>query len=117
MSQPYANGKYAYGYCDRTGFRYPLHELVYEIQNGIRTGLRVGRDVFDPDQPQNSLGKVRIFDPQALRNPRPDQGLDVSRAFFGWNPVGDGGQSPEGNGAMGMTGEVGTVTVSVGSSG
>ena len=48
MSQPYAKGRRAYGYCDKTGFRYPLHDLVYEVQNGIRTGSRVGRDVFDP---------------------------------------------------------------------
>lgn len=113
MGKPYAKSKYAFGFCDRTGFRYPLHDLVPEVQNGIRTGLRVGRDVFDPDQPQNSLGKIRVFDPQSLLNPRPDQGIEASRAFFGWNPVGDGGQSPEGNGDMGMTGEVGTVTISI----
>jgi len=113
MSQPYAKGRYAYGYCDRTGFRYKIEDLVYEVQNGIRTGMRVGRDVFDPDQPQNRLGRVRIFDPQALRDPRPDQGLSESREFFGWNPVGDGGDAPDGNGDMGLTGSVGTVTVSV----
>mgnify|MGYP003146296110 FL=1 len=113
MSQPYAKGRRAYGYCDKTGFRYPLHDLVYEVQNGIRTGSRVGRDVFDPDQPQNLLGKVRIFDPQAIRDPRPDQNLGESRGFFGWNPVGDGGNAPDGNGAMGLTGSIGTVTITV----
>ena len=25
----YARGKYAYGFCDLTGFRYPLNELLY----------------------------------------------------------------------------------------
>lgn len=117
MSQPYAKGEYAYGYCDRTGFRYSLRDLVYEVQNGVRTGLRVGRDVFDPDQPQNSLGKVKIFDPQALKNPRPDQGIVESRGFFGWSPVGDGGEAPEGNGAMALEGEIGSVTISIVSSG
>ena len=45
--------------------------------------------------------------------PRPDQGIEASRAFFGWNPVGDGGDAPDGNGDMGLTGSIGTVTVSV----
>jgi len=44
-----ATGKYAFGICDRTGFRYPINELVYEFDNGKRTGLRVGRDVADRD--------------------------------------------------------------------
>lgn len=56
MSSPYANGKYAFGFCDRTGFRYPLKDLVFEVRNGVKTGLRVGRDVVDPDQPQNFWG-------------------------------------------------------------
>jgi hypothetical protein len=49
-----------------------LSELVWEVQNGIKTGFRVGRDVVDPDQPQNFLGRVKINDPQSLQNPRPD---------------------------------------------
>ena len=53
MSSPYANGKYAFGFCDRTGFRYPLKDLVFEVRNGVKTGLRVGRDVVAPDHPQN----------------------------------------------------------------
>ena len=55
MSRPYARGRYAFGFCDRTGFRYPLDELIFEVSNGVRTGMKVGRDVYDPDQPQNSL--------------------------------------------------------------
>lgn len=113
MTKRYATGKHAFGFCDKTGFRYPLNELIYEVDNGIRTGMRVGIDVYDPDQPQNSLGKVQFSDPQALFDPRPDQGIEASRNFFSWNPVGDGGEPPVGNGAMGMTGEVGTVTISI----
>ena len=30
----YSSGKHAYGICDKTGFRYPLRELVYEYRNG-----------------------------------------------------------------------------------
>ena len=75
--------------------------------------MRVGRDVYDPDQPQNSLGKVKVFDPEALYSPRPDQGIAESRGFFGWNPVGDGGESPSGNGAMALVTGLGSVTISI----
>ena len=44
-----ARGKYAFGFCDKTGFRYDLNDLVDEYKNGVKTGLRVGRDVVDPD--------------------------------------------------------------------
>jgi len=69
----YARARKAFGFCDKTGFRYPLKDLVYEIKDGVKTGFRVGRDVVDPDHPQNFLGRVRINDPQALRDPRPDR--------------------------------------------
>ena len=52
-----ANGKYALGICDRTGFRYKIKDLVFEIENGRRNGLRVGKDVVDKDHPQNFLRK------------------------------------------------------------
>lgn len=84
-----AVGKHAWGICDRTGFRYPLADLVYEYQNGKRTGLRVGRDVADPDHPQNFIWRVRTDDAQSLRDPRPDNLED--RGLFGWNPVGNPG--------------------------
>ena len=48
----YASGKLAFGFCDKTGFRYPLKDLKYEYHAGVRTGLRVGKDVYDADQPQ-----------------------------------------------------------------
>lgn len=100
----YAKGKYAFGFCDRTGFRYPLKDLVDEFVNGKKTGLRVGRDVADADHPQNFLGKVKVFDQQPILNPRPDAAQDVSRELFGWNPVG--------NSAQYMVASVGKVTVS-----
>ena len=58
---PYSVGKYAYGICDKTGFRYPLRELIPEIRNGSKTGMMVGYDVVDPDHPQNHLGKFSIL--------------------------------------------------------
>ena len=99
-----ASNRYAFGFCDRTGFRYPLNELVDEYKNGVKTGLRVGRDVADDDHPQNFLGRVRIFDPQSLANARPDRSLAESRQLFGFNPVW--------NPAQFMTASVGKVTIS-----
>jgi len=99
----YARASKAFGFCDRTGFRYPLKDLVYEVQNGQRTGFRIGKDVVDPDQPQYFVGRLKVDDPQALFDPRPDTGLDASRALWGWSPVW--------NPLQYMVGSVGTVTV------
>jgi hypothetical protein len=67
-----ANGKYALGICDRTGFKYKIGNLVYEIANGRRNGLRVGKDVADQDHPQNHLGKVKPKDDQSIKGARPE---------------------------------------------
>lgn len=79
---PLARGKYAFGFCDKTGFRYNLNELVDEVKNGVKTGLKVGRDVSDPDHPQNFLGRLRIHDPQSLANARPDRFSDSVTVTF-----------------------------------
>jgi hypothetical protein len=102
----YARGSKALGICDRTGFVYKLTDLVYETKNGTRTGFRVGKDVADADQPQNFLGRLRIVDPQSLREPRPDTNRLESVGLFGWRPVGH----PE----IHLTGAVGAVTVVIG---
>jgi len=101
----YAKAKYAFGFCDKTGFRYPLKDLVPEYNNGVKTGFLVGKDVVDPDQPQNFLGRIKINDPQSLRNPRPDRSLIESRALYGFNPVGNQGTL--------LTASVGRVSVTI----
>jgi len=101
-----ARNKYAFGFCDRTGFRYPLNDLVDEYKNGVKTGLKIGRDVADGDHPQNFLGRVRIFDPQSLSSARPDASLVSSRQLFGFNPVW--------NPAQYLVTSVGRVTVETG---
>ncbi len=103
---PYARGKKALGICDKTGFQYPLSELVYETNNGRRTGLRVGRDVADADHPQNFIGRLRISDPQSLKDPRPEQSLPQQRGLFGWRPIG--------HPLVSMNATVGTLTVTAG---
>ena len=99
----YARATKAFGFCDRTGFRYPLKDLVYEVSNGKRTGLRVGRDVMDPDHPQNFVGRLKANDPQSLFDPRPDTAQAEANALWGWNPVWNPAQS--------TVGSVGAVTV------
>lgn len=98
-------GKKAWGICDKTGFRYKLADLVYEIRDGRRTGMRVGKDVVDPDHPQNFIGRVRADDNQSLHDPRPDINRDDANAIWGWNPVG--------NTAQYLTATPGRVTVSI----
>jgi hypothetical protein len=99
----YARGSKALGVCDKTGFTYLLKDLVFEYVNGQRTGFKVGRDVADPDHPQNFLGQLKINDPQSLFQPRPDSNRDEGNALWGWRPVG--------HPSVLMTAGVGTVTV------
>tara|TARA_R100000988_G_C3903013_1_gene118410 strand:+ start:56 stop:382 length:327 start_codon:yes stop_codon:yes gene_type:complete len=102
----YASGKYAYGISDRSGFRYKLNDMRKEWN-----GLLVGPDEFEPKQPQ--LGPFRkVTDPQALRNPRPEQNLKEQRNIqYGFNPVGFHGDETLTPNALTITGGVGTVTV------
>lgn len=80
----YAKGSRAFGFCDRCGFRYNLKELRTETVNLSSTNLRVCPVCWDPDQPQNMLGRIPIDDPQALRDPRPlgaISGRDLPAAY------------------------------------
>ena len=85
MPRPYAAGSKAFGFCDRCGFREPLGELKDEVVDLEKTGMLVCSECFDPDHPQNQLGRWPVDDPQALRNPRPDSGLSGSRFTDGIN--------------------------------
>ena len=63
----FASGKNAYGISDRSGFRYRLRDMRKEW-----TGALVGPDEFEQKHPQLNPPRHRA-DPQALRDPRPDQ--------------------------------------------
>ena len=63
----FAFGKKSYGISDRSGFRYRLRDMKKEW-----TGALVGPDEFEPKHPQLNPPRHRA-DPQALRDPRPDQ--------------------------------------------
>jgi len=101
----YAKGKYAFGYCDRSGFRYPINELVPESVQGRPAGIMVGVDEVDEDNPQEWLGRLHLPLPDAmlLRKARPDAALIQSRAMWSWAPVGVGN--------LEMTASVGRATV------
>ena len=87
-SSEFAGGKHAFGFCDRCSFRYPLHALKWEFEDKRQNGLRVCPECIDPDHPQLQLGRFRIYDPQTLRDPRPDRGILESQSLFGFDPVG-----------------------------
>ena len=67
----FANGKYAYGICDISGFRYKLNTMKKTWD-----GLLVGPDMFDPKHPQLETNK-KVSDPEALLNARPDIKLTI----------------------------------------
>ena len=72
MSNQFASGKWAISQCDRCGFRFQLKVLKTEIIKTKKYDLKVCPACWDPDQPQLQLGMYPVEDPQALRNPRPD---------------------------------------------
>ena len=128
MPNRFASGKIAISQCDRCGFRFKLKTLRTEIVKTKKYELMVCPVCWDPDQPQLQLGMYPVDDPQALRNPRPDNtyrqsGLNTnnqpsggSRVFqWGWAPVGgassfDSVLTPNN---LVIDVEVGTVTITV----
>jgi len=61
----FASGKDAWGYSDRSGFRYRLREMLTEWN-----GSKVGPDEYEPKHPQLEVISAGP-DPQALHDPRP----------------------------------------------
>jgi hypothetical protein len=137
MSTKFSSGKYSIAECDRCGQRYKLKELKREIIKTKLYNIKVCPTCWDPDQPQLSLGLYPVYDPQAVREPRPDVSYQVSgnsglqltdtnttsvdsdgfpeggsRIFqWGWAPVGgarDNGLTPNN---LAPEGQVGSVTI------
>jgi hypothetical protein len=140
MSGPkFASGKWAISQCDRCGFRYKLKQLKQLVIKTKNVNLLVCPTCWEPDQPQLQLGMYPVYDPQALRNPRPDTtyfqagltGLQIenqtgpaldetggpsggSRVVeWGWNPVGFSNPLglPFQPNRLVAAGQLGTVTV------
>lgn len=103
MANQFASGKRAIANCDICGQRYRLRELKELVIKTKKVNLLACPSCWSPDHPQLQLGMYPVNDPQALRNPRPETGYDVSgptitgtlgggsRIFsWGWAPVGGG---------------------------
>jgi len=128
MGNKFASGKKALAICDRCGFQFKLPQLKKKVVKGNIIDLLLCPTCWDPDQPQLMLGSFPVEDPQALRDPRPDNSYQVSGLLadgelgggsrviqWGWAPVGgaranDAGLTPN-NLAMSVL--IGTVTVAV----
>lgn len=136
----YASGKHSIAECDRCGQRYMLTELRKLTIKTKMVSIKVCPECWEPDQPQLQLGMYPVYDPQAVREPRPDvsyylsgnNGLQIvntgttatnaagtpeagSRIFqWGWNPVGGSRSNDAGltpNNLV-LTVGLGTVTIS-----
>ena len=77
----FAYGKKAYGISDRSGFRYRLRDMKKEWNGAI-----VGPDEYVSKHPQLESPRI-ISDPQALREPRPDN-TEVLSVFLFTDTVG-----------------------------
>ena len=126
MASRFASGKNAISICDRCGQRFKLTKLKKLTIKTKQINMLVCPDCWDPDHPQLLTGTQPVNDPQALRNPRPDNsyvtsgtlsdgstGLGSRDIAWGWNPVGGGNFAVDGgtpNTLVGV-GYVGTVSV------
>lgn len=117
----YAAGKLAIAECDICGQRYRLSELKKLTIKLQQTSIKACPECWNPDHPQLKLGMYPVYDPQALREPRPDtsyqqsgNNAEGSRVIqWGWNPVGggrlnDAGLTPN---YLVLNIQIGTVTV------
>lgn len=91
MSTRFASGKNAFGFCDLCGQRYDLKYLKKIYIMGKQINTKRCTECWDPDHPQNWVGilggEKAANDPQALREPRPDNNRNDSCSNFAFNPV------------------------------
>ena len=91
MATRFASYKRAFGFCDRCGQRYDLKKLKKYYILGKLINAKVCPECWDPDHPQNWVGIIggqkSANDPQALREPRPDNNRNASCSDFAFAPV------------------------------
>lgn len=88
MATKFASGKHAIALCDRCGFKYKLTKLKKLVIKTKDVNILVCPTCWEEDHPQLKLGMFPVYDPQALRNPRPEN-FTLSRGTqYGWSPVG-----------------------------
>tara|TARA_R110001606_G_scaffold373591_1_gene531023 strand:- start:255 stop:608 length:354 start_codon:yes stop_codon:yes gene_type:complete len=89
MGRKYASAKHTIAECDRCGFQYKLKELKNLYIKAKDTNIKVCKECWEPDHPQNMQGMYPVDDPQAVQDSRPESNLDEQRDFqYGWDPVG-----------------------------
>jgi len=89
MSSKYASAKHTIAECDRCGFQYKLKELKDLFIRTTETNIKVCKECWEPDHPQNMQGMYPVDDPQAVKDPRPDLNLVEQRNYqYGFDPVG-----------------------------
>jgi hypothetical protein len=134
MGNRFSSGKNSISECDRCGFRFKLKVLKKLVIKTKQVTIKVCPTCWEPDQPQLQLGMYPVDDPQAVREPRPDNsyrqagytGLQLtlntdfgdpsggSRVFqWGWAPVGGAGANDAGltPNALAPISVVGSVTI------
>ena len=99
----FASGKYSYGICDITGFRYKLKDM-----RKTWDGLLVGPDQWDAKHPQ-LMPKPSPVDPEAIRDARIES-KETNNFFTVYTNVGDGKLGTQLT-SFGLTASIGTVTV------
>jgi hypothetical protein len=72
VSGSFASGKRANGICDVCGFEFKLNDLKKLSRNRATINIKVCKECWEPENPQSFLGELPVYDPQALREPRPD---------------------------------------------
>ena len=72
MGNRFSSGRFSIAECDRCGQRYKLKELIKLVIKTKQVSIKVCQTCWEPDQPQLQLGMYPIDDPQAVRDPRPD---------------------------------------------
>ena len=99
----YSSGKYAYGICDISGFRYKLKDM-----KKTWNGLLVGPAHYDPKHPQLEP-RSHTADSEALYNPRPNTDVEANdgRVYTPTNIIGRTFKGCK------ITSSLGTVTITI----
>lgn len=91
MATRFASYKRAFGFCDLCGQRYDLRHLKKYFIMGKLINSKRCPECWEIDHPQNWVGIIGSQkvsnDPQALREPRPDENRNESCSNFAYNPV------------------------------
>jgi len=91
MATRFASYKRSYGFCDLCGQRYDLKVMKKIYIMGKLINTKRCTECWDPDHPQNFIPILTPpklnNDPQALREPRPDNNRNESCSDFAFNPV------------------------------